>query len=375
MQLRFVRRARGFTLIELLVVIAIIAVLVSLLLPAVQQAREAARRAQCANNLKQIGLATLNFESTFSKLPWYTAIIPSPDLDPNAQLAGASNSASYWTQILPYLDQQNVYNAINLNISAYDQANCPPVAGSPPSSMWQGVGQSSAYMTVINSMLCPSSPAPSLINYFNANWGWNGNGSTAPPNPAPAIQYWARCDYVAVAGLHNFPLQAVGMDPTYIAAYGDGTPGSGVIVSPNAGVIKIASITDGTSNTLMVAEDAARPVGYNRKRVIYASYNGPNNALTPTDGVNNPVSGGGGAWADVFSFTHLAGATPLGQRGGTCMINCTTDNEIYSFHPGGANIVFADGSVHFIKENISVQLMAALVTRAAGEIISADQLY
>ena len=95
----------------------------------------------------------------------------------------------------------------------------------------------------------------------------------------------------------------------------------------------------------------------------------------PVDGVNTIVSGGGGAWADCNSDTHIGGLVRqrLSANAGTCMINCTTDNEVYSFHPGGANACFADGSVHFVKESINPAVFFALITRGGGEIISADQ--
>jgi len=97
--------------------------------------------------------------------------------------------------------------------------------------------------------------------------------------------------------------------------------------------------------------------------------------LTPVDGVIQPVHGGGGAWADPFSFFHPAGATggDNPQRGGPCLMKCMSDNEFFPFHPGGCNVRFADGSVHFLKETISPPAWAALITRAGGEILSADQ--
>jgi prepilin-type processing-associated H-X9-DG protein len=166
-------------------------------------------------------------------------------------------------------------------------------------------------------------------------------------------------------------LQAAGLSQTYINAVGDNTD-SGTLTNPQiTGKIRMASITDGTSNTMMVSECCGRPAGYNGFRQIY--FYAPDNLLV--DGVIEPVSAGGGAWADQFTYARLAGAQGRqnGLRGGTCMVNCTSDDEIYSFHPGGANALFVDGSVHFLKDTSSVQLIATLVTRAGGEILSADQ--
>ncbi len=371
---------RGFTLIELLVVIAIIAVLIALLLPAVQAAREAARRAQCINNLKQLGLATLNFESTYSTLPPKGQLLQAPDLNVDAQAAIPNVSASYITLLLPYMEQSNVYNQINLSQATSNTANFPPATGSNA----QHSGTNSVYSIAISSLLCPSSPGPATINYYNAYWGPYGDGGgdvCTPGAPAPSgnvqnlnpppVQTWGRIDYFPIPGLHNTALQAAGMSPTYIANVGEGKD-SGTITGPQiTGIIRLASITDGTSNTLMVSESGSKPIGYNGFRQIYRSeVDG-----LPVDGVIEPVSSAGGAWADTFNYSSLAGAQGRqnGIRGGTCMVNCTSNNEIYSFHPGGANALFVDGSVHFIKDVASVQLIAALVTRAGGEIISSDQ--
>jgi prepilin-type N-terminal cleavage/methylation domain-containing protein/prepilin-type processing-associated H-X9-DG protein len=376
-----VKRKTGFTLIELLVVIAIIAILISLLLPAVQAAREAARRAQCVNNLKQIGLATMNFESTYNQLPSDQMQLPTPDLNVDAQAAIPQDCASYLTQLLPYLEQNNIYNLINISQSTFDTANIPPCTG--PGALHSGTN--SAYSAVINGFLCPSTPSAPTVNYYNACWGpfGNGGGDTCSPGVAvggnpnvtnlnpPPTQIWARTDYFPIPGLHNSCLQAAGLSQTYINAVGDNTD-SGTLTNPMlTGTIRMASITDGTSNTMMVSEDCGRPAGYNGFRQIYVYT--PDNLLA--DGVIEPVSAGGGAWADQFTYARLAGAQGRqnGLRGGTCMVNCTSDDEIYSFHPGGANALFVDGSVHFLKDTSSVQLIATLVTRAGGEILSADQ--
>jgi prepilin-type processing-associated H-X9-DG protein len=189
-------------------------------------------------------------------------------------------------------------------------------------------------------------------------------------NPPP-LQIWGRTDYFPIPGLHNTALQAAGMSATYIARVGEGKDSGTITNHLITGKIKMSSITDGTSNTMMVSECGSKPIGYNGFRQIYISeVNG-----LPVDGVIEPVSSGGGAWADNFTYSSLAGAQGrlTGIRGGTCMVNCTSNNEIYSFHAGGANALFVDGSVHFLKDVSTVPLVASLVTRAGGEIISGDE--
>jgi prepilin-type N-terminal cleavage/methylation domain-containing protein/prepilin-type processing-associated H-X9-DG protein len=370
----------GFTLIELLVVIAIIAVLIALLLPAVQSAREAARRAQCVNNLKQIGLAHLNFEQVNTWLPPDVDYLTPPwlpDTDPSVQGIGSNGqeNAGNFTRVLPFLDQQNVYNLINFNQCSFDQRNVPPIVGGP-GPLYTGVGQDSAYSTALNTFICPSSPVAATLNYYNTVWSSFGDGN-GNPVPNPPTEIWGRTDYFPTCGFHGSLLTALGFPAAYVSAFqGD----SGVICnlatfSNTTGIVntpiphvRIASITDGTSNTIMIGEDAARPVGYNHARQIYIQYG------TPVDGVLNPANYGGGAWADPYSYAHLCGATADGIRcqGGICLINCSSNNELYSFHPGGVNVGFADGSVHFIKNSINLITWKALGTRMGGEVISSD---
>ena len=179
-------KTAGFTLIELLVVISIIAVLIALCCRQCSR-REAARRAQCVNNLKQIGLATLNFESTYGILPPKGLRLAVADLNPDAQAAVPTVAASYLTQILPYLEQSNIYNQINLFQAASDTANIPPCTG--PGALHSG--NNSVYSTAINAFLCPSSPGPPTMNYYNAFWGPYGDGGgdvCTPGGRAPPVQ-------------------------------------------------------------------------------------------------------------------------------------------------------------------------------------------
>jgi prepilin-type N-terminal cleavage/methylation domain-containing protein/prepilin-type processing-associated H-X9-DG protein len=365
------RRRPGFTLIELLVVIAIIATLIGLLLPAVQKVREAAARMSCQNNLKQIGLAIHNYESTYSSLPAAYTKLPSPDPDPNAQFAGRFVGLSLLANLLPYVEQDNLYRQLSPNVSEFNTANIPP---NGPHS-----GANTAYSQVVKTYLCPSDPTRATLDAYNEVWGPYGDGggafcfpggSTGASNLVPPPgQVWARTDYFPIVGIHDALIDSLGMRSQY--------PGSTQMAGtlndpqyPGGGPFKITAVTDGTSNTIFLSECGGKPVGYNRRRQIYKSeVNG-----RPVDGSIEPVSSGGGSWGDMFTYSALAGGKcdDSGWRLGPCMINATSNNEIYAWHTGGANALFGDGSVHFLKESTAPAVLIALVTRSGGEVVTAD---
>jgi prepilin-type N-terminal cleavage/methylation domain-containing protein len=209
-------RARAFTLIELLVVIAIIAILIGLLLPAVQKIREAANRMSCSNNLKQIGLAIHNYESSYGQLPAAYTLLSTPDPDANAQFAGRKVGLSLLANLLPYVEQDNLYRRLDPNKSEFNTANIPP---NGPHS-----GSNTAYAQVVKTYLCPSDPTKPTLDYYNACWGPYGDGggaycfpggSAGVTNITPPGQIWARSDYFPIAGIHDALTDALGLRSQY----------------------------------------------------------------------------------------------------------------------------------------------------------------
>jgi prepilin-type N-terminal cleavage/methylation domain-containing protein/prepilin-type processing-associated H-X9-DG protein len=291
----------GFTLVELLVVIAIIAVLIGLLVPAVQKVREAAHRLACANNLKQLGLALHNFHDTHYGFP------------PGQVVGPYAAAGVYWPVnhgwavfILPDLEQQPLSSAYHWDRSGGDPSNQGVVAH-PLKNFW-----------------CPSAPEQDRYDTTHGRFPTYG-GKGACGDYAPT---W-------------------GVDPAL--ATGDYR---GVLV-PKC-MTRLTDITDGTSNTILLTEDAGRP------RLWQAGMAGPDQAVS------------GGPWAGFETGITLEGSQPDGtSRPGPCALNCTNDHEVYSFHTGGANAVFADGSVHFLNRGLSLRVLAALITRAGGEVVSA----
>jgi prepilin-type N-terminal cleavage/methylation domain-containing protein/prepilin-type processing-associated H-X9-DG protein len=363
------RRRGAFTLIELLVVIAIIAILIGLLLPAVQKVREAAARMQCQNNLKQLGLALHNYHDSHKCFPPDQQDLKFPD--PGAiSLAQSSGNASLghglFTLILPYIEQDNIYKQIDTTKSLFNPINLPPPFGT-----------NLAFSQVVPIYLCPSSPAPATLNYYNCLLGDPGWGLIPAVNPNPPTMIFARTDYGPLPGTHRSPLITLYCPPSYLTTYNADNGGeTGTLTySPYAGVGKrtIASVSDGLSNTIVIGEDSARPVGYNKQHTqysnnVYSAVLGPNHIV---DGEINPTPGGGGGWGDPFSYFHLAGAANdnSGSRNGPCIMNCTSDNELYSFHTGGCNFLFGDGHIQFIADS-TPPIIVGLLTRNGGEVIN-----
>lgn len=301
----------GFTLVELLVVIAIIGILVGLLLPAVQSAREAARRMQCMNNLKQFGLAMHNFESTHKAFP---------ESRPR-DLAG--NRMSWCIVVLDFIEQGNVANIYDKEIR------------------WNSGSNAIAGQTPLEVFICPSTAAGN--NRLPAGGtGSDVDGLIMGPS-----------DYIVMHRLRNRFYTANGIiNPLGTADH------EGVLVQNRR--TRIADITDGTSNTLLIMEDAGRPNWY-----ILGRNQGT--ALPRPEGFGWTDPDGGAGSMD--GTDRLTGAINGGSGTGTCVMNCNNDSEPYSFHPAGMNVGLADGSVRFLAETIDAATFAALVTRSGGEVV------
>ncbi len=314
-------RHRAFTLIELLVVIAIIAVLIALLLPAVQAAREAARRAQCLNNLKQIGLALHNYHDAMSAFPPGLISMPGSDGD---------NIGPGWgwaSMLLPQFEQRNIYNAINFNLGVETSANL------------------TARLTKINNFICPTDA------YFQAQFTVVDD-TTSNTTPGAPICDVASSSYVGCVGSGD-PSSLYPYNPT------DSPPGrdngNGLFFRNHS--VRVQDITDGLSQTIAVGEKS--------QNLARATWTGavthaavPITMLQAEDGLS-PEGG------DALVIAHtgeLDGPNPRPAHA----------DQFWSLHPGGANFLFADGSVKFIKEKRPLALFQSLATRSGGEVVSAD---
>ncbi|MFQ3649629.1 MAG: DUF1559 domain-containing protein [Gemmataceae bacterium] len=367
----------AFTLLELLVVSAILAVLVALLLPAVQKVRAAAARMACQNNLKQLALGCLNHESAFGSLP------PSEDKFEDKRAKPEIKRETGWTLfILPFIEQEALARAYNLNLGWDHPVNEPVVT------------------TPLKLFECPSAPNPRLeeeIEYNKDN------------DPTSGIKKQSRgaCgDYFAVKGVKGKDLadpnkagctDSAGNYVACLSAPPGALPGgdddnglawwAGVFgkreiklesnPSKNKNIdtrVRLEAIIDGTSNTLLISECANRPafVRLGREVTLFKDNN-------PAKGIRRNK---GGAWASKDNAFDLHGSQADGtvesksdgreRKGGPLAINVTNERNIYSYHRGGANAAFVDGSVRFLSDRIDIRVAAALATKAGGEVIDAN---
>ncbi|MFO0950536.1 MAG: DUF1559 domain-containing protein [Isosphaeraceae bacterium] len=361
-------RRVGFTLIELLVVIAIIAVLIALLLPAVQSAREAARRAQCVNNLKQIGLAMHNYHSANNTFPPGALFGRSADLS-----LGNNRDFSAHVRLLGYSEQSALYNAANFNLACFNDAGYGDWANSTTT------------VTRLALMLCPSSPEPF--------WNHQGSGAMFNSKRAPGGNYFA-----SVGATMEFAGQQSGGPPNGVFEY----------VGELGRTHGLNEITDGSSNTIAFSEWRTGsgnlsavtiptdiiylgqfPAGTQRNNgslsvpqlvpsflpwvsLCAAAAKAPGNrfAKSPTLGQNWSLGLVGYSMGNI-----LLGPNPKFPN---CSVNGSGTLQspglwgMSSNHPGGANILLTDGSVRFLKDSVNLPAVWALGTRAGGEVVSAD---
>jgi prepilin-type N-terminal cleavage/methylation domain-containing protein/prepilin-type processing-associated H-X9-DG protein len=343
----------AFTLIELLVVIAIIAILVGLLLPAVQKVRESAARTQCANNLKQIGLALHSYHGLYEAFP--QAYRPLATLDPTAPAGTGTYGPSAFTLILPYLEQGSVFGLIDVTKAALGSANMPPA--------------NPAYSTGIKTFLCPSTPTAAAVVDYSAELAQSFNNFGIAVSLPPGLIF-GRTDYAPDAGM-SADIPGISINA-----------GASILCQPPDGPVRITDVKDGTAFTIMIVEDSGRPGWFGSKGVV--APNGYTPASGPYTGtVIGPAPQGGGAWADPLNYIATNGADPSGSgiaAGGnfdgmpaapwSCASGCSNDSEVFSFHTDGSNACFGDGSVRFLRNNLTMNQMFALLSRSGGEVIN-----
>jgi prepilin-type N-terminal cleavage/methylation domain-containing protein/prepilin-type processing-associated H-X9-DG protein len=378
---------RGFTLIELLVVIAIIAVLIALLLPAVQAAREAARRSQCTNNLKQIGLAVNNYVSANTATP--PSHVDSPRTGTGANIPMPNQNQSQHARLLPFLEQQAVYNAINWTFgtrwSGNDPAGADPNPPDGASGGYYSLYQMTVLTTQINVFLCPSDNMP------------GGSGTFAINGQNKLVQ---SCNYPSNVGtnrrISGLPIgSAAGSTgnwqetgPDYTASTWDGAIGPRVIT--------MSSFVDGTSNTAIFSEWVKGPATSPAPLSLGVTYYFPGNLQSnayATDYQFNQACQVSAAMAAATNNWYWKGewwaycpkiyshtVTPnryacvyydQEQEWGDSRATITAVNAS-SNHPGGVNVLFMDGTVRFIKSTVNYQAWLAISTTAGGETVSAD---
>jgi prepilin-type N-terminal cleavage/methylation domain-containing protein/prepilin-type processing-associated H-X9-DG protein len=359
--MRFYRRSTvdrsGFTLIELLVVIAIIGVLIALLLPAVQAAREAARRTQCVNNLKQLGLALHNYESSNGAFPPACKAITFATSPPSVTFFDTGFSTQ--ARLLTHIEGGSLYNALNFAFE-YNDASGANFTGAS---------------AVVGVFICPSTPRAQTRDT-----------AAADPNASPYEKTvsggYGYCDYAPSVytdiNVVNGAQAGNGVGATSIVPYRNKNAAAKGLLKD--GLTAISEITDGTSNTIAIIECAGRdekfvsqffegqypfargslPAGGVGARHRYWRWADPGSAFGTSGQPNNKgfPTNEGVAWPT----TSITAGNQAGQN-----------EEPFSYHKGGVNALFGDGSVRFVKDTVNLVAFRGILTLAGGETVSSDQ--
>ncbi|MFY9254186.1 MAG: DUF1559 domain-containing protein [Fuerstiella sp.] len=307
------RRKSGFTLIELLVVIAIIAILIALLLPAVQQAREAARRTQCKNNLKQLGLAMHNYHDVYDALP-----------------LGMVHRINWRVSILPYLEQANVYNKLDFNAS---------FQGNAVSANTQVLGG-----IVMSAMICPSNIIDPLTN--------NAYGTNSQK-----MQY---ANYLAIAGAVDTSMANNAPSGKCNSYYGWHCDNGPMLINQR---VKFRDLTDGLTNCLIIGEQSGRDEGMSygdRRNGYHGGWHGTGDTKNTAAFVTGIGSG-----ITPIQYPLNSDCTDFWA----CQVPYLNSNILNSEHVGGVQFALGDGSVRFLSENMDLVTLKRLAMKSDGEVV------